>query len=105
MVHFERTYLLNRPPKIAISYDNANKEHSKEHNAMQQLQQNRQEIDMQLAYRQIDQLAMELQKELQAVRTLRMELEKYKMEFSVSVADEATKKIQEVIKNIDAMLK
>ena len=35
MVHFERTYLLNRPPKIAISYDNANKEHSKEHNAMQ----------------------------------------------------------------------
>jgi len=105
MTHFERTYLLNRPPKIAISFANGENKQSDEYLAMQKLQECRQELNMQLEYRELDRLAMELEKELQACKAIRMELEKFKMEFSVSVEDEATKKVQEVIKNIDTMLK
>ena len=38
-------------------------------------------------------------------RIERMEMEKYKVDFSLSVEDEATKKIQEVISGIDKMFK
>ena len=60
---------------------------------------------MQLEYRELDCLAMELEKEIQAVKALRMEMEKYKVDFSITVEDEATKKIQEVISGIDKMFK
>lgn len=105
MTNFERNYLINQQPKIDVSFADVNKEQSKEYYAMQRLQQSRQQIKMQLEYRELDRLAMELEKELQACKAIRMELEKFKMEFSVSVEDEATKKVQEVIKNIDTMLK
>lgn len=105
MTHFERTYLLNRPPKIAITYADDNKEQSKEYYAMQQLQKCREELNMQLEYRELDRLANELEKEIQACKALRMELEKFKIDFSLSVEDEATKKIQEVVKGIDKMFK
>ena len=48
---------------------------------------------------------MELEREIQAVKALRMEMEKYKVDFSLTVEDEATKKIQEVISGIDKMFK
>ena len=105
MTHFERTYLLSRPPKIAITYADGNKEQSKEYYAMQQIQNCRQELNMQLEYRELDRLAMELEKEIQACKAIRMELEKFKIDFSLSVEDEATKKIQEVVKGIDKMFK
>ena len=65
----------------------------------------REEMAMQLQYRELDRLSMELEKEIQAVKALRMEMEKYKVDFSLSVEDEATKKIQEVISGIDKMFK
>ena len=105
MTHFERTYLLNRPPQIAIAYADGDKEQSKEYNATQQLQMCRQELNMQLEYRELDRLSKELEKEIQACKAIRMELEKFKMDFSLSVEDEATKKIQEVVKGIDKMFK
>lgn len=105
MTHFERTYLLNRPPKIAIAYADGNKEQSKEYIAMQQLQNCREELNMQLEYRELDRLANELEKEIQACKALRMELEKFKKDFSLSVEDEATKKIQDLVKGIDKMFK
>ena len=105
MTHFERTYLLSRPPQIAISYADGNKEHSKEYYAMKPLQESRQELNMQLEYRELDRLANELEKEIQACKAIRMELEKFKIDFSLSVEDEATKKIQEVVKGIDKMFK
>ena len=60
---------------------------------------------MQMQYRELERLAMELEKEIQAVKALRMEMEKYKVDFSITVEDEATKKIQEVISGIDKMFK
>ena len=48
---------------------------------------------------------MELEREIQAIKALRMEMEKYKVDFSLTVEDEATKKIQEVISGIDKMFK
>ena len=105
MTNFERTYLLNRPPKIAISFADGDKKQSDEYLAMQKLQECRQELNMQLEYRELDRLAMELEKEIQACKAIRMELEKFKIDFSLSVEDEATKKIQEVVKGIDKMFK
>ena len=105
MTHFERTYLLSRQPKIAITFDNDDKEQSQEYFAMKQLQESKQELNMQLEYRELDRLAMELEKEIQACKAIRMELEKFKIDFSLSVEDEATKKIQEVVKGIDKMFK
>lgn len=103
MTHFEKTYLLfNRQHNIAIA--DSNKEHSKEY-YVKQMQQKEQQFRMQLEYRELDRLSMELEKELKAVKALRVELEKFKMDFSVSVQDEATKKIQEVLKNIDKLFK
>lgn len=105
MTHFERIYLLSRPPKIAVTFANGNNEQSQEYYAMKQLQESRQELNMQLEYRELDRLAMELEKEIQACKAIRMELEKFKIDFSLSVEDEATKKIQEVVKGIDKMFK
>ena len=95
MTHFERTYLMHRPSKLAISYADLTDAFNKHH----------QEIAMQLEYRELDRLAMELEREIQAVKALRMEMEKYKVDFSLTVEDEATKKIQEVISGIDKMFK
>ena len=60
---------------------------------------------MQMQYRELDRLATELEKQIQAVKALRMEMEKYKVDFNLSVEDEATKKLQEVIDGIDRMFK
>ena len=60
---------------------------------------------MQLQYKELDRLVFELEKELKIVKALRVELEKFKTDFTVSVEDEATKKIQEVVNSIDKMIK
>lgn len=60
---------------------------------------------MQIEYRELDRLVMGLEKEIQALRNLRMEMEKYKIDFILKVEDEAIKKIQEVVNNIDKMFK
>ena len=60
---------------------------------------------LQQEYRELDRQSRELEKEIQAVRALRMELEKYKVDFSLSIEDEATKKIQEVVNGINQMFK
>ena len=48
---------------------------------------------MQLQYRELDRLSAELEKEIQAMKALRLEMEKYKIDFNLKVEDEATKKI------------
>ena len=60
---------------------------------------------MQLEYRELDRIANELEKELNALKALRMEMENYKIKFSVEVKDEATKEIQRVLNGIDKMVK
>lgn len=105
MTHFESTYLSSRPHRLAISFSDGNNEQSKEYQAMQQIEKGRQELKMQLEYRELDRLAMQLEKELKACQALRMELEKLKIDFSITVENEATKKIQEVVKSIDKILK
>ena len=60
---------------------------------------------MQLQYRELDRLSAELEKEIQAMKALRLEMEKYKIDFNLKVEDEATKKIQEVVNKIDSMFK
>ena len=105
MTHFERTYLLHRPSKISVSYADGSDRKGEVLDLSSAFQKQREEMAMQLEYRELDRLAMELEKEIQAVKALRMEMEKYKVDFSLSVEDEATKKIQEVINGIDKMLK
>lgn len=58
-----------------------------------------------MEYRELDRLSMELEREIQAVKALRMEMEKYKVDFSLSVEDETTKKIQEVLSGIERQFK
>lgn len=48
---------------------------------------------MLMEYKELDRLSMELEKEIQAVKAVRMEMEKYKLNFAITVKDEATKKI------------
>lgn len=105
MTHFERTYIMSRPSKIAISFADGSKGESGVYDLTDAFQKQREEMAMQLQYRELDRLSMELEKEIQAVKALRMEMEKYKVDFSLSVEDEATKKIQEVISGIDKMFK
>lgn len=103
MTQFEKTYLMHKKPLIAVS--NSNEQIGSTENIMHSLLNTREEFAMQLQYRELDRLSMELEKELQAVKILRAELEKFKMDFSVSVTDEATKKIQEVVSGINRMFK
>ena len=105
MTHFERTYLMHRPSKIAINYADGSDRKSGVYDLTDAFNKQREEMAMQLEYRELDRLAMELEKEIQAVKALRMEMEKYKVDFSITVEDEATKKIQEVISGIDKMFK
>ena len=103
MTNFERTYLLHRPSKIAISY--ADGTNSSSYNLADAFNRQREEMAIQLEYRELDRLAMELEKEIQAVKALRIEMEKYKIDFNTTVEDEATKKIEEVVSRIDKVFK
>ena len=105
MTHFERTYLLNRPRKIAVSYNDGSNRPGGVIDLTGGLNDSRRELALQMEYRELDRQSMELEKELQAVKALRMELEKYKVEFSLSVEDEATKKIQGVMNEIEKMFR
>ena len=105
MTNFENTYLMHRPPKIAISYADGSDRKSGVYDLTDTLNKQREEFAMQMQYRELDRLAMELEKEIQAVKALRMEMEKYKVDFSITVEDEAKNKIQEVISGIDKMFK
>lgn len=105
MTHFERTYLMHRPSKLAISFEDGSNNKSGVYDLTDAFNKHHQEMAMQLEYRELDRLAMELEREIQAVKALRMEMEKYKVDFSLTVEDEATKKIQEVISGIDKMFK
>ena len=94
MTHFEQTYLMRKPT-----------EERGEINIYTALAQSRADFRMQLQYRELDRLSMELEKELQQVKELRLALEKYKIDFSIEVQDEAIKKIQDVFNNIQNIIK
>ena len=102
MTNFERTYLLNRPSNIVITYKKKTK---KQNEVAEAYQKQKQDFYMQLQYRELDRLSAELEKEIQAMKALRLEMEKYKIDFNLKVEDEATKKIQEVVNKIDTMFK
>ena len=105
MTHFERTYLMHRPSKLAITFEDGSESKSGVYDLTDAFNKQHEEMAMQLQYRELDRLSMELEKEIQAIKALRMEMEKYKVDFSLTVEDKATKKIQEVISGIDKMLK
>lgn len=102
MTNFERTYLLNRPSNIVITYSDGTK---KQNEVAEAYQKQKQDFYMQLQYRELDRLSAELEKEIQAMKALRLEMEKYKIDFNLKVEDEATKKIQEVVNKIDTIFK
>ena len=106
MTNFERTYILNKHrSKIAVERENQNGKKSDVIDLTDVFQKQREEFAMQMQYRELDRVVMELEKEIQAIRVLRMEMEKYKVVFELRIEDEATKKIQEVINDIDKMFK
>lgn len=106
MTNFERTYILNKHrSKIAVERENQNGKKSDVIDLTDVFQKQREEFAMQMQYRELDRVVMELEKEIQAIRVLRMEMEKYKVDFELRIEDEATKKIQEVINDIDKMFK
>lgn len=106
MTNFERTYILNKHrSKIAVERENQNSKKSDVIDLTDVFQKQREEFAMQMQYRELDRVVMELEKEIQAIRVLRMEMEKYKVDFELRIEDEATKKIQEVINDIDKMFK
>lgn len=106
MTNFERTYILNKHrSKIAVERENQNGKKSDVIDLTDVFQKQREEFAMQMQYRELDRVVMELEKEIQAIRVLRMEMEKYKVDFELRIEDEATKKIQEVVNNIDKMFK
>ena len=100
MRNFERAYLMHRTSNLALMNTINN---SGSYSIADSFNNQKKEIAMLLEYRELDRLVMELEKELQAVRTLRAEMEKYKIDFNMKVEDEATNKIQEVINRIDKM--
>lgn len=102
MTHFERTYLLNHP-NIVVKYNNGL--NSKDYNFTSDLQKQKEQLAIQMEYRELDRLAMELEKEIQAIKAIRMEMETYKNNFTLMIKDEATKKIQDVINGIDQIFK
>ena len=104
MTNFERTYLLSKPTQIAISYQDGNRQ-SEVNDVSTVFQKQRQELAMQMQYRELDRIVNEFERELQLLKALRKEMEQYKVNFSMSVEDEATKKIQEVMSGLDRMFK
>lgn len=100
MTNFERTYVMNQPPKISITYTDG-KANNTRANGYQAIIDAHKQIRMQMEYRELDRIANEMEKELQEVRALRQELENYKVEFSMKVEDEATAKIQAVLDNFE----
>ena len=64
MTHFERTYLMHRPSKLAISYADGSDNKSGVYDLTDAFNKHHQEIAMQLEYRELDRLAMELEKEI-----------------------------------------
>ena len=66
MTHFERTYLMHRPSKLAISYADGSDKKSGVYDLTDAFNKHHQEIAMQLEYRELDRLAMELEKEISA---------------------------------------
>ena len=106
MTNFERTYILNKHrSKIAVERENQNGKKSDVIDLTDVFHKQREEFAMQMQYRELDRVVMELEKEIQAIRVLRMEMEKYKVDFELRIEDEATKKIQEVVNDIDKMFK
>ena len=106
MTNFERTYILNKHrSKIAVERESQNGKKSDVIDLTDVFQKQREEFAMQMQYRELDRVVMELEKEIQAIRVLRMEMEKYKVDFELRIEDEATKKIQEVVNDIDKMFK
>lgn len=100
MRNFERTYLMHRASNSPLMNTIKN---SSSYSITDSFNSQKKEMAMLLEYRELDRLVMELEKELQAVRTLRAEMEKYKVDFNMKIEDEATNKIQEVINRIDKM--
>lgn len=98
MTHFERDYLINNHKSI---FTRLNPQDS----LTESLAKQKEQLYLQLNYRELDRLSMELEKELKLVQTLRTELQKYKVEFELQVEDDATKKIEEVVNNINRMFK
>lgn len=98
MTNFERTYMLNRQP--IATFINA----SNDSDYLNIIRQQKEEIALRLQYRELDRLSMELEKEIQYCKALRAEMQKYKIDFNLSVKDEATNKIKEVIDGIDKIL-
>ena len=105
MTSCESTYLMNTPPQIVISYNDGSNRESGIYDITDNYHKQTGQVAMQMQYRELDRLATELEKQIQAVKALRMEMEKYKVDFNLSVEDEATKKLQEVIDGIDRMFK
>ena len=103
MTQFERVYNSMRPHRIAIEY--ADGRPGEVADMTSDIQKQKAELQMLLQYRELDRMALELEKEIQAVKALRMEMEKYKAEFSLLVKDDATKQIREVFNEIDKLIK
>ena len=99
MTHFESTYLLTKQSNILNSINISDNQVNEAY------QKQKQDIAIQMEYRELDRLIMELKKEMQAIKAIRAEMEQYKKDFNLTVEDEATKKIEEVIKRIDNILK
>lgn len=104
MTHFERTYLLQNSNKW-ISNQLPQQSADGVIDLTQILKNNRERIEMQQNYRELDRLTAEFEKELNSIKALRAELERYKAQFSIAIEDEATKKIQEVLEGINKMFK
>lgn len=100
MTNFERTYLMTRQPKIAITYANDADNNKQDSGFAKAYHKFKEETLMRLEYRELDRLAMELEKEIKAVKALRIEMEKYKADVNIQVEAEATKKIEEVLDNM-----
>lgn len=105
MTNFERQYLQQK--QSSVFHKLATKTEAKDGviDLTPMLNQAHDDICMQLNYRELDRLSREFERELNAVKALRRELEQYKAKFSVEVEDEATKKIQEVLSGLDKLLK
>ena len=98
MTHFERDYLLNNQRPIIASLNSQS-------DLTQSLAKQKEQFYLQLNYRELDRLSMELEKELKLVQTLRTELQKYRIDFELQIENDATKKIEEVVNSINRMFK
>ena len=101
MTNFEKIYLMSKQPKLAITN---NKDNSDKIDVTNVFYEFKKDYNMQLQYRELDRLSMELEKEINKVRKLRMEMEKYKVNFDISIESESINKIKEVLSDIDKLL-